>query len=101
MGSAKKRRERFLLERFLEHQGISPTCIQELESPDFLIDIEERSVGIEVTELFIRSGKSEAHPRPEGPLLQAVEKTTDLIVSKAREIYFDGGNPPVLSTIVF
>jgi len=71
-------------------------------APDFLIDLEGRKVGIEVTELFIRSNKSEAHPRPEGELLlQAAESTTNLIVSKARKIYLDAGNPPVLSTIVF
>jgi len=57
MDSAKKQHERFLLDRFLELQGISPARIQEFESPDFLIDIEGREVGIEVTELFIRSNK--------------------------------------------
>ena len=104
MGSdeKKKRRERFFLDRFLEHQGISPTCIQKLDPPDFLIEVEGRKVGIEVTELFIRSSKSEAHPRPaEDPLLQKVESNTDRIVSEARRIYFDAGNPPVLSTIIF
>ena len=102
MDSAKKKHERFLLDRFLEHQGITPTRIVPGESPDFLIDIEGRTVGIEVTELFIRSDKSEAHPQPEEePLLQAAESITNLIVSKAREIYFDAGNAPVLSTIWF
>lgn len=99
MDSAKKRHERFLLDRFLELQRISPTCIQPLDPLDFLIDLEGRKVGIEVTELFIRSNKSEAHPQPEGePLLQAVESITNLIVSKAREI---AGNPPVLAKIWF
>src|SRR5271165_1813064 len=97
MDSAKKQHERFFLDRFLELQGISPTCIQELEAPDFLIDLEGRKVGIEVTELFIRRNKSEAHP----PLLQAAESITNLIVSKARKIYFGKDNPPVLSTIWF
>jgi hypothetical protein len=102
MDSAKKMHERFLLDRFLEHQGITPTRIDPGESPDFLIDIEGRTVGIEVTELFIRSNKSEAHPQPEEePLLQAAESITNLIVSKARKIYFDADNPPVLSTIWF
>ena len=102
MDSAKKRHERFLLDRFLELQGISPASIEPLDPPDFLIDLEGRKVGIEVTELFIRSNKSEAHPQPEEePLLQAAESITNLIVSKARKIYFDAGNPPVLSTIWF
>lgn len=102
MDSAKKQHERFLLDRFLELQGISPASIEPLDPPDFLIDLEGRKVGIEVTELFIRSNKSEAHPQPEEePLLQAAESITNLIVSKARKIYFDAGNPPVLSTIWF
>jgi len=102
MDSAKKQHERFLLDRFLELQGISPKCIQPSDPPDFLIDLEGRKAGIEVTELFIRSNKSEAHPQPEEKtLLQAVESITNLIVSKARKIYFDAGSPPVLLTIWF
>jgi hypothetical protein len=100
MDSAKKQHERFLLDRFLELQGISPARIQELDPPDFLIDLEGREVGIEVTEIFIRSNKSEALPQPtKDLLLQEIESNTDRIVSKARKIYFDAGNPPVLSTI--
>lgn len=104
MGSdeKKKQRERFLLDRFLEYQGIIPTRIVPGESPDFLIDIEERKVGIEVTELFIRGNRSKTHHQPEKvPLLQAAESITNLIVSKAEKIYFEAGNPPVLSTIWF
>src|SRR5271157_944626 len=102
MDTAKKQHERFLLDRFLELQGISPTCIEESDPPDFLINLEGRTVGVEVTELFIRSKKSGAHTQPEEePLLQAAESITNLIVSKAWKIYFDAGNPPVLSTIWF
>jgi len=102
MESAKKQHERFLLDRFLELQGISPTSIKPLDPPDFLIDIEGRKVGVEVTELFIRSNKRKALSRTgEEPPLQAVESITNQIVSKAWEIYFDAGNPFVLSTIWF
>ncbi|MGA2808863.1 MAG: hypothetical protein ABSE87_12065 [Terracidiphilus sp.] len=103
MGSdeKKKQRERFLLDRFLEHQGITPTRIVPGESPDFLIDLEGRTVGIELTELFIRSNKSEANPKPaEESLLKRIESNADRIMSRAREIYFLAGNPPVLSKIV-
>jgi hypothetical protein len=97
----KKRRERFFLDRFLERQGITPTVILPREAPDFLIDLEGRTVGIEVTYLF-RSNKTVAHPEPaEDPLLQKIESYTDRIVSEAQRIYSDAGNPPVLSTIVF
>jgi hypothetical protein len=106
MGSAEKqkRRERFFLDQFLGHQGISPTSIRQLDppAPDFLIDFEGREVGIELTELFVRSGKSEVHSQPvDEPTLQAVESVTELIVSNAQKIYLDAGNPLVLATIVF
>lgn len=113
MGSAekqrhekKKQRERFFLDRFLEHQGLSPTCIQQPEppDPDALIDLEGRRVGIELTEIFVRSGRkrSKTHPQSRGePLPQAVETITDQIASTAREFYLDEGNPPALATIVF
>jgi|ERR1035441_7117056 hypothetical protein len=104
MGSdeKQKRRERFLLDRFLEYQGITTTRIDTGESPDFLIDIEGRTIGIEVTELFIRSNKSKIHPPTKAhPLLQAIESNSSQIVSEARKIYFDAGNSPVRSQIVF
>jgi len=42
------------------------------------------------------------HPQTEErPLLQAEETITDRIVSKARKIYFDAGNPLLMSTIWF
>jgi hypothetical protein len=103
MGSdeKKKQRERFLLDRFLEYQGITPTRVVPGESPDFLIDLEGRTVGVELTELFIRNSKSEAHPKPaEESLLKKIESNADRIMSRAREICFRAGNPPVLSTIV-
>jgi hypothetical protein len=97
----KKRHERFLLDRFLEHQGITPTGIVGRESPDFLINLDGRVVGIEVTELFTQRCNSDPHLLPEDPLLQAREQVCTQIVSKAREIYFDANNPPVLSHILF
>jgi hypothetical protein len=101
MDSAKKQHERFLLDRFLEHQGITPTNIDPGESPDFLISLDGRAVGIEVTELFIQRCNSGTRLLPEDPPLQAIESISTQIVSKAREIYFDANNPPVLSHIVF
>jgi hypothetical protein len=106
MGSDKKKKqhERFLLDRFLEQQGITPEGIQQPDppEPDFLIDLDGRKVGIEMTEIFIRSNESNLHPQlAEGRLLQAVESVTDLIVFKARNIYFKANNPLVLSAITF
>lgn len=101
MDSAKEQRERFLLDRFLEVQGISPTSVERPHPLDFLIDLEGRKVGIELSELFIRS-RPKGHPKPGGkPFLQDVESITNKIVSTARKIYFDAGNPLVMSTIWF
>ena len=97
----KKRREKFLLDRFLEHQGITPTRIDPGESPDFLVDIDGLTVGVEVTELFIQRCNSEARLLPKDPPLQAIESISTQIVSKAREIYFDASNPFILSHILF
>lgn len=105
----KKRHEKFLLDRFLEHQGITPTRIDPGESPDFLVDIDGRTVGVEVTQLFIKRCNSEARLLPEEkalleakePTLQAIESITSSIVSKARRIYLDADNPPVHSQILF
>lgn len=108
MGSAKEERkerhERFLLRRFLEHQGISPHITKlRPPDPDFLIDIEGRKVGVELTELFIRSEESGTQPQAtKKPLLQALESRTDRIVCLARRLYFDDGDSlPVRASILF
>jgi hypothetical protein len=91
----KNRQERFFLDQFLGLQGISPKSVEHREppDPDFLIDLEGRKVGIELTALHIQ--KTENNP------LKAVESDADKIVSEARRIYFEAGNPLILVTIVF
>lgn len=100
----KRRHERFVLDRFLNQLGIKPKSIDQREppDPDFVIDLDGRMVGIELTEIFIRFDKSDKPPRgAKEPLLQEVESITDLIVSQAREIYFKANGTPVLSDILF
>jgi hypothetical protein len=100
----KRRREKFLLDRFLNQQGIKPRSTDQRKppDPDFVIDLDGRMVGIELTEVFIRFDKSNKPPRGEREsLLQEVESITDQIVSKAREIYFEANGTPVLSNILF
>lgn len=92
--SVKKRRERFFLDMFLERFGIVPTRIDEREGPDFLLHLEDRTVGVEVTQLPIRDSSPE-------PLAQAVESTTDRIVSEAQKLYIASGAPPVHVTVMF
>jgi hypothetical protein len=104
MGSEEKKeaRERFLLERFLESQGVIPASIEKLRAPepDFSIEVDGRKIGVELTEIFALSPKSGV-PLSSRDLPQAIESRSDLIVSKARETYFQRNNPPVLATIVF
>ena len=100
----KRQRERFLLDRFLERQGIKPKSIDQLKppNPDFVIDFDGRMVGIEMTEIFIRFNKPKEYPRgAEEPLLQEVESITDKIVSQAREVYLKANDTPVLADIRF
>lgn len=100
----KRRRERFLLDQFLQQQGLKPENINQLKppNPDFLIDLNGRMVGIELTEIFVQPDKSKKDLRSvKQPLLQEIESITDLIVSQARKIYSEANNVLVLSTIVF
>lgn len=96
----KKLHERFLLDEFLKRQGITPTSIVGGESPDFLITLDGRVIGVEVTELRIRKRERGTHPQlGRVPLLQELEDRQNKIVSKAREIYTDLDNPPIQSKI--
>jgi len=90
----KKEQERFFLERFLEQIGVVPTLIVDREGPDFLIELEGRNIGIEVTHLHIRD-------TAEGPLAQAVESVTTRIVVEARQLYTASGAPPAQATVIF
>ena len=104
MGSEEKKaaRERFLLDRFLECQGLTPESIEKLEppGPDFSIEIEGCKIGIELTEIFGLSPKSGAR-LDSRYIPQAIESRSELIVSRAREAYFQRNDAPVLATIVF
>jgi hypothetical protein len=100
----KRRRERFLLDRFFEQQGIKPKSIDQRKppDPDFVIDLDGRMVGIEITEIFIRFSESKKHPRGAAELLlQEIESITDQIVSQARGMYFKANDTLVQSDILF
>ena len=105
MGSEtlKKQRERFFLDQFLEHQGIRPPRIEEgtPPAPDFLIDLEGRRVGIELTELHIRSKQETPPQQPVEPLPREVESAIDWIVNEAKNIYVKSEKPPVRVLINF
>lgn len=80
----KKQYERFLLEKFLEASQISAQIVEAGERPDFIIRIDEQSVGVEVSELFI------SHSDGRGPL-QEQEALAQRIVSRASQLYRASG----------
>lgn len=92
--SSKKIQERFFLDQFLSCQGIVPAQIEEREEPDFLIHLDGKIVGVEVTQLFIRE-------TPHGSREKAVEAVTDRIVAEARNRYVAYCAPPVHLTVNF
>lgn len=90
----KKHSERFFLERFVEAAGLALDIIEERETPDFLVCVEDRVVGVEVTRLFV------AHDT-NGPLPQAQESISDGITRTARRLYESKGGSPAHVSIYF
>lgn len=89
-----KQHERFLLERFLEAAALEAEIVEEREVPDFIVRFEGRSIGIEVTELFI------SHDPRQG-LLQAQESIATKIVSRAQQLYQQSGARPAHVSVCF
>lgn len=91
--SRQKLRERFLLEQFFRTAVLSAQIEEEREAPDFLVRVEGRLVGIEVTEIFI----SHDSERP----LQAQEAISDRVVARACQRYYERGGPPAHVSVCF
>jgi hypothetical protein len=89
-----KQHERFLLERFFEAAALAAEIVDEWEAPDFIVQLEGRRIGVEVTELFI------SHDTTQN-LMQAQESISARIVSKARQIYDASGGPPAHVSVCF
>lgn len=84
----KKRRERYLLEQFIEASALSAEIVEDdREAPDFFVRFEGRLVGIEVTQVFVSHDAN-------GRLPQAQETISSGIVSRARQMYLASGSPP-------
>jgi len=67
------------------------------DNPDFLVERKGRTIGIEHTELFERRKRSSR--RPYTPVeLEGIQKD---IIRKARELYVEEGNPPVVVKVWF
>ena len=85
----RRRRERFLTERFLEIANLNGSIeADHREAPDFELIIDGRSVGLEVTELF----RAEVTA---GTSLRAHESLSDRVMSAAKRAYEELGGRPV------
>jgi hypothetical protein len=91
---AKKTRERFLLDRFLSVKGLNPSEITSSEAPDFVLKIDSKLIGIEITEAFLEASVG-------GLTLRAHESLTDRILSKAKKLYDGRANTPAHISIAF
>jgi hypothetical protein len=84
----KKQRERYFLQAFLRIANLAATLIEEREAPDFLLDVEGRLVGLEVTEVFLQNNGELLPPK-------IGEAIVDEIVARARRSYEERGGKPL------
>lgn len=90
----RKQHELFLLERFIDAAKFSVEVVEEREKPDFIIHLDGRPIGVEVTELFI------SHDRGSNTM-QVQESISSRIVSTAQRLYADCGAPPAHVSVCF
>jgi hypothetical protein len=84
----KKARERRFLNAFIRITKMPISILSEREAPDFLLDVGGRSVGLEVTELFVGAKGGQSEPK-------ASESIVDRIVADARRRYEKRGGRPL------
>jgi len=89
----RKMRERFLLEQFIQTMALAAEIEEEREAPDFLVRVECRLVGIEVTEIFISHDTTKA--------IQAQESISDRIIFRASQRYYESGGAPAHVSVCF
>ena len=90
----KKQHERFLLDRFLDAAKLQAEVTEEREAPDFIIRFEGRSIGVEITKLFISHDTGRILP-------QAQEALSSRIVSHAQQLFQASGARPAHVTVCF
>lgn len=97
MGTAaqrKKDRERGFVSAFLKLSNLPARILEEREAPDFILEVEGRSVGLEVTEVFRGSNGGPEQPRQ-------TESVINEIILRARRVYEDRGGKPLHVSIGF
>lgn len=90
----KKAHEKFLLERFLECSGIEANIEKDWENPDFIIQVDGKRIGVELTNLYIPT-------HPTRIPMQAEESAENKLLAHARTLYEQSGGKPVQVTALF
>ena len=90
-----KKYERFLLERFIEVSGLNVKILDVRENPDFIVEVDGQNLGIEITNLYIRTSVIN------GMLLQAQESIATRIVCTAQRIYSENNKQPMHVSVLF
>ena len=90
----KKQHERFLLDHFFQALRMPARVVEEREGPDFLVRLDEREIGVELTKLFVPH-RTNTHPP------QANESSSERFVLHARRFYKESGGPPVHVRVCF
>ena len=90
----KKRHERFLLDHFFQALGMPATIVEQREAPDFLVRLEGREIGVELTRLFVSHQTNGYTP-------QARESNGDRFVLHAQQLYKKSSAPPVHVRLCF
>lgn len=90
----KKERERRFVQTFLKISSLPAKILEECEAPDFLLEFEDRRVGLEVTEVFIEDDGGPIKPK-------VAESIVDEIVTRARRRYEERGGKPLYVSFGF
>jgi hypothetical protein len=90
--SLRKARERFFLDRLLTTATIDASISEPGEAPDFAIHLDDREIGVEVTEVFSECMQ---------PRLRAHESLCQRVVTSARKRYENAGGAPLHTSISF
>ena len=86
---SQKQRERRYLDLVIESADLSPSLIEQTEEPDFLLCLDSRTVGVEVTELYL--------PRDAGKMpTQALENEERIAVQIALDRAIENDIPSQL-----
>jgi hypothetical protein len=90
----KKGRERQLLEAFFAISGIAGQIEEEREAPDFVVRVDDKQIGVELTEVFVPTSDNELPPK-------AKESRALKIMDDARLHYEARGGKPLHVAVGF